>query len=260
MSVDWQLLESGARADEPTILLLPGGMCGAGSWAEVMAQPNLARMRLVAATLPGHAGAPPPADFTIENYAALTAGLAAQVNADVLVGFSMGACVALEMAISGLFRGPTVLLGVSLSAPDDPVSFRAIARLGDLLGTLPATALIKAARAMTQRIPLDARRRAELREDFSHNDPRHIRRSLREYLRWLTRDENRAQQLCATGRPTWIVHAERGDGGLTADERHTLEACPGCSVITLPGSVYLLPNLAAEAIAATIVEAAAFGV
>ena len=66
MSVDWQLRESGAVDAQRTVLLLPGGMCGAGSYAEVMGQPGLAGLRLVAATLPGHAGAPPPQDYSIE--------------------------------------------------------------------------------------------------------------------------------------------------------------------------------------------------
>jgi len=53
-AIDWQRRESGPRAAERTVLLLPGGMCAAGSWAEVMAQPALASMRLIAVTLPGH--------------------------------------------------------------------------------------------------------------------------------------------------------------------------------------------------------------
>src|SRR3954463_4226756 len=101
-------------------------MCSAGSFAELMAQPALAEMRLVAATLPGHAGAPPPDDYSIENYARLTSELATDVGADVVVGFSMGASVALEMIASGAFTGPAVLLGISLSAEDEAAFFRAI--------------------------------------------------------------------------------------------------------------------------------------
>ena len=62
MSVDWQLRESGPADAGHTVLLLPGGLCGAGSYAELMAQPALARTRLIAATLPGHASAPPSGD------------------------------------------------------------------------------------------------------------------------------------------------------------------------------------------------------
>src|SRR5919201_6535970 len=103
MDVDWELREAGPSDGEGTVLLLPGGMCSAGSYAEVMGEPALARMRLVAATLPGHAGAPPPDDYSIENYARLAAELAKSVGADVVAGFSMGGSVALEMVASGAF-------------------------------------------------------------------------------------------------------------------------------------------------------------
>src|SRR5258707_15521256 len=93
MEIDWKLREVGSLDAEHTVLLLPGGMCSAGSYAEVMAEPALAGLRLVAATLPGNAGAPPPEDYTIENYARLAAALAKQVSADVVVGVSMGASV-----------------------------------------------------------------------------------------------------------------------------------------------------------------------
>src|SRR4051812_16727953 len=136
--VAWELREAGPLDAEHTVLLLPGGMCSAASYAEVMAEPALARMRLVAATLPGHAGAPPPDDYTVENYGRLAADLATKVGADVVVGFSMGATVALEMIASGGFTGPTVLLGISLSAKDEPAFFRALVRLGGVLGALPA--------------------------------------------------------------------------------------------------------------------------
>src|SRR5437016_1256602 len=113
MSVDWQLRESGPVDAEHTVLLVPCGVSSRGAYAEVMAQPALAQLRLVAATLPGQAGAPPPADdYSVENFARLTAELATKVNADVVVGFSMGATVALEMVASGAFTGPTVLLGI----------------------------------------------------------------------------------------------------------------------------------------------------
>jgi hypothetical protein len=50
---DWKLREAGPAVAESTVLLLPGGMCSAGFYAEVMAEPALARTRLVASTLPG---------------------------------------------------------------------------------------------------------------------------------------------------------------------------------------------------------------
>src|SRR3954453_8196988 len=91
VAVDWQLRESGPTDARRTVLLLPGGMCSAGSYAELMAQPALAQTRLVAATLPGQAGAPSPDDYSVENYARQVTELATTVGADAVVGFSMGA-------------------------------------------------------------------------------------------------------------------------------------------------------------------------
>jgi pimeloyl-ACP methyl ester carboxylesterase len=256
VEVDWELREAGPVDAARTVLLLPGGMCSGGSYAEVMAEPALARMRLVAATLPGHAGAPPADDYSIENCARLTSELATKVGADVVVGFSMGASVALEMLASGGFTGPAVLLGISLSAEDEPAFFRAIVRLGSVLGGLPAAVLAKGAASMVKRTALPAERQSELREDFRNNVPQHVRQALREYLRWLHRHERPADRLCRAGVPTWIVHAEQGDGGLTDTERGTLEACPHAVLVTIPGAVFFLPNEAPERIADVILEAA----
>src|SRR3954454_21222199 len=256
MAVDWELREAGRADAKHTALLLPGGMCSAGSFAELMAEPALAEMRLVAVTLPGHAGASPPDDYSIENYARLTSELATKVGADVVVGFSMGASVALEMVVSDAFAGPAVLLGISLSTKDEPAFFRALVRLGAVLGGLPASVLAKGAASMVKRIPVTDDRRAELRADFRKNVPRYTQQGLREYVAWLGRGDRRAERLCQAGVPTWIVHAEKGDGGLTDAERQTLDGCEHVTLVTLPGHVFFLPNEAPGPIAAVIADAA----
>ncbi|WP_030274969.1 alpha/beta fold hydrolase [Streptomyces sp. NRRL B-24484] len=257
MGTEWQLRESGPAHAPSTVLLLPGGMCSAGSYAEVMAQPVLGQVRLVAATLPGHAGTVPLRDCSIESYARVTAELAAQVRADVVVGFSIGACVAAEMVTSGAFSGPVVLLGISLSSADEPAFFHAIVGLGRVLGGLPATFLAKGAASMLKRKPLTPERRAELQADLERNDPAGMRLILLDYARWLRRSDRRAARLGQTGVPAWIVHAEKGDGGLTAAERSTLEACANVRLVTIPGSVFLLPVEAPGPVTAVIGEAVA---
>src|SRR6476620_4953385 len=184
MDTEWEILESGPADAEQTVLLLPGGMCSARSYAEVMAEPTLAGTRLIAVTMPGHAGAPPPTDFSNEGYARITAELAKSAGVDLVVGFSMGAVVAYEMVVSRAFTGPVVLLGVSLSAPDEPGFFRAIIRLGSILGTLPAAVLKKGAAAMVKRAAVRPDRQAELRADFARNSTRDMRLGLQAYLRW----------------------------------------------------------------------------
>src|SRR5213076_1721759 len=147
----WELRESGPSDAERTVLLLPGGMCSAGSFAEVAAAYRRGRARLVAATLPGHAGTPPPPDYDIESYGGLASELAKDVGADVVLGFSMGASVAVEMVVSGGFAGPVVLLGVSLSSKDEQAFFRALIRSGSVLGSVPVTVLIKGTGPMVKR-------------------------------------------------------------------------------------------------------------
>ncbi|HVQ88383.1 MAG TPA: alpha/beta hydrolase [Actinomycetes bacterium] len=255
MDTNWEIVESGPDDAERTVLLLPGGMCSARSYAEVMAEPELAGARLVAVTMPGHAGAPAPDDFSIEEYARITAELAQSVGADVVVGFSMGATVAYEMVISGTFKGPVVLLGVSLSTSDEPAFFRAIIRLGAVLGTLPAAVLKKGATSMVKHSDVSPESQAQLRSDFARNNTNDMRLALLAYLRWLQRDDDPARRLCESGPPAWVVHAEKGDGALTQHERAVLEACPRVQVVTIPGKVSLLPNEVPARIAEVIVKA-----
>ena len=259
LSVDaaWETVESGPGDAERTVLLLPGGMCSARSYAELMAESTLAGVRLVAVTMPGHAGAPPPRDFSVEHYARVAAELAASIDADVVVGFSMGATVAYEMVVSGAFGGPVVLLGVSLSAADEPGFFRAIIRLGSILGTLPFAILKTGAASMAKHAAVPPACQVQLRADFARNDTRDMRHGLQAYLRWLRRDDDPARRLCDASTPAWVVHAEKGDGGLTPHERAVLEACPRVRVVTVPGQVFFLPNEVPEQIADVVAQALA---
>jgi pimeloyl-ACP methyl ester carboxylesterase len=258
MDMDWEMLESDAVDAERSVLLLPGGLMTARSYAEVMAQPSLAGIRLVAVTLPGNGGTPPPEDVSIENYAKLAAELAASIGCDVVVGFSTGATVAFEMAVSGAFTGPIVLLGPSLSSKDEPIFLHAINRLGFVLGRLPCAAMLKMIGMATRQAQVPATRRTELLADFRKNDPRVMRQGFRAYLKYIARrDPPPATRLCGVGVPAWVVHAEKGDGGLTDEERRTLEACPTTTVVTIPGTSYFIPNEKPERVATLLVEALA---
>ena len=251
----WELRETGPPDAEHTALLLPGGLCSAGSYAEVMAVPALGGIRLVAATLPGNAGAPPLDDCSIENYARVTTELAKQVRADLVVGYSNGASVAFEMVVSGRFTGAVVLLGISLSSKDESTFFRGLIQTGKVLGSMPTRVLANVAASMIKRTNLSAERKGELQADFHKNVPQDNIRALREYVAWLHRQQRPAERLCGAGVPTWIVHADKGDGGLTAEERTTLEACPHAHVVTIPGNLFFLPNEASQRVADVIVEA-----
>ncbi len=52
-----------------------------------------------------------------------------------------------------------------------------------------------------------------------------------------------------------MVHAEKGDGGLTDAERVTLRATPNVTLVTIPGSVFFLPDEAPQQTAAVIASA-----
>jgi pimeloyl-ACP methyl ester carboxylesterase len=232
-------------------------MCSARSYAEVMAEPVLADSRLIAVTMPGQAGAAAPKDFSPEGLAQVTAELAKSAGVDLVVGFSMGAVVAYEMVVSGAFAGPVVLLALSLSPTSEPRSFRALIRLCSILGTLPMAILKKGAGSLVKHAPVPAERRAVLQADFARNSTRDMRGGLQAYLRWLHRGDDRARRLCETNVPAWVVHAEKGDGGLTQHERAVLEACRDVRVVTIPGKVFFLPNEVPERIADAVVQALA---
>jgi hypothetical protein len=55
----------------------------------------------------------------------------------------MGANIALEMAGSGAFSGPLVLLAPSFSRPDEAIFLRVLDRLARVLGHLPFAAMLK---------------------------------------------------------------------------------------------------------------------
>ena len=93
---------------------------------------------------------------------------------------------------------------------------------------------------------------------FAETRGRVLRRGLRAYLEYLGRHESPADRLCAAGVPTWIVHAEKGDGGLTTQERRTLEACPRTNVITIPGTCYFLPDEEPQRVAEIIAKAVGY--
>src|SRR3954447_5507325 len=106
MRESWELLSAGPPDADRSVLLLPGGANAARSFNLVMAEPALSGVRLVATTLPGMAGAPVSEDMSIPALSHRAGELAKAHHCDVVVGFSHGATVALDMALSGHFKGP----------------------------------------------------------------------------------------------------------------------------------------------------------
>jgi pimeloyl-ACP methyl ester carboxylesterase len=257
LDVDWELRETGPAEARHGVLLLPGGACSAAFYNELTAEPALADLRLVAATLPGHAGTPAPSDLSTQNYGRLAAQLAAVKHCDTVLGFSMGSTVALEMATTAGFTGPLILTGASFSRKAESTMLEVLDALARVTGALPYAFMRSMFGPMLRQSRIPAQRQAELLAEFKRNQPKELRKLIRAYLRDLGREPLIGDRLRALDVPVWIVHADKGDGRLTTQERRSLEDCPNVSVVTIPGRSFFLPNEHPAQLAALIVEALA---
>jgi pimeloyl-ACP methyl ester carboxylesterase len=253
----WELLTAGPPDADRSVLLLPGGANAARSFDLVMADPALSGVRLVATTLPGMAGAPASEDMSIPALSRRAAELAEEHGCDVVVGFSHGATVALDMVLSGQFQGPAVLLGISLTTEDEAAFFRGVIRASQKVGRWPIAAMFRLMPLMARSAKTTEPHKKELIEDLKQNRARDALRACVEYLDYIAEDRDFAAELAAHDKPVWVVHAEKGDGGLTDAERATLQAAPQVTLVTIPGSVFLLPDEAPKETATAIASALA---
>lgn len=257
MLAAWETLVAGPADAKRSVLLLPGGACAARSFELVMAEPALSGVRLVATTLPGNAGAPPAEDVTVPALARRAGELAREHDCAVVAGFSLGATVALEMVLSGWFRGPVVLLGISLTTADESRFFRAVVRASQKVGMWPTAMLIRLMPAMARSAKTPQAHKNGLIEDLKRNRAADVVRVTGAYLDHIAAPRDPASELAALETPAWIVHAEKGDGGLTGAERATLESAPHVTVVTIPGAVFFLPDEAPRKTAEIIATALA---
>ncbi|MFD0569474.1 alpha/beta fold hydrolase [Kitasatospora gansuensis] len=257
----WDIRKAGPEDAGHRVLLLPGGLCTTEFYADVMAEPApAAGLGLVAVTLPGFGRTPPPEDLTIENYAALLGEFAAEAGCDVLVGHSLGANVAIEMAAAGVFRGPVVLLSPTFSRGDEAKFLGVLDRVGRVpgLGALAWAAMLKVLpRAMKRELP--PQRAEVLAADLGRNDPGFCRRSVRHYYEYLDRHGSLVARLCDSGVPVWVVRGDRDEIGLTEEERQGLLACPRVTLVTVPDAGHMALVEQPARIAEVIVEAAGAG-
>jgi len=252
----WERLIVGPLDADRSVLLLPGGANAARSFDLVMAEPALSGVRLVATTLPGMAGAPVSAEVSIPAVARRAGELARENACDVVVGFSYGATIALDMVLSGHFQGPVVLLGLALTTPDESTFFRYVVRVSQKVGRWPMAILFRLMPLMARSAKTSERHKKDLIEDFKQNRAGDAVRVCGEYLDYIAANRNFAAELAASGSPVWVVHAEeKGDGGLTDAERATLEAAANVTLVTIPGAVFLIPDEAPQRTAAVIADA-----
>jgi pimeloyl-ACP methyl ester carboxylesterase len=233
----WIIHESGPADAEHAVLMIPGGLCPWLFYEDVVAELRLrqASLRCLATTIPGHAGTSPPEDLGQEAYARSAGQLAKDLGCDIVIGHSMGANVAVEMAALGIFSGPMVLLSPAVSREDEASFFWRLDRIGRLpgLGILAWKAVTRIIpSAMKGFIPAEHRKAwtAELRK----NDWRFFRAAIRRYFEYLNAQSSLVTRLCASGVKAWVIFGGAKDTGLKDEERRGLEACPTTSLIDWP--------------------------
>ncbi len=254
----WVLHEFGPEDADHAVLLLPGALCTAKFYDDLLAEPSIsdAPIRFVATTLPGFGGTTPPDDLSVESYSKLASRLAADLRCDVVVGHSLGANVAIEMASAGEFSGPLVLLSPSFSRKDESMFPRALDRFSRVLGHLPYSLMLKiVGPAMKSSLP--PARREVLTDELKKNDPRFLRRQTHLYLSYLDRHGSLAQRFCDSGTRAWVVFGERDDVGITSEERELLEATPHVSLIEISDAGHFTLNQKPSEIAALVLDAVA---
>ena len=243
----WVVRAFGPEDAERTALFLPGALASHVFIEDVAAVPELGTARIVATTLPGYAGTAAPADDRIETYASQAGTLATTVGADIVVGHSLGANVAIEMAAARDFTGPVVLISPSFSRKDESIAPRVLDKLSRVLGPLPYSLALKMiGQAVKGGIP--PHRRAALAAELENNDPRFLRRATHSVMRYYDSHGNLVPRLCDSGSRAWVVFGEKDDVKLQAEERRHLEACPQVTLVTIQGTGHFSLNTHPERI------------
>ncbi|MCX5374035.1 alpha/beta hydrolase [Streptomyces sp. NBC_00015] len=255
MSERWEVREAGPADASHRVLMIPGALCTTAFYADLMAEPAMAGLGTIAATLPGFGRTEVPEDVSVEHYARLMADFAAEAGCDTVVGHSLGANVAIEMAAAGLFTGPVVLLSPAFSRGDEsrPLSvLNTVARVPGLGTAAWAGTLKRLPREMADELPPRARALAAVMGD---NDPAACRRIVRQYYAYLDRYPSLVPRLCEAGVPAWVVRGDRDEIGLTDAERRGLEACRNVRTVAVPDAGHFALVEQPARVAAVVLEA-----
>jgi pimeloyl-ACP methyl ester carboxylesterase len=262
-STTGKILRAGG-ADDPRyrVLCLPGGLCTAAFYDDLLATPALATggVRAFATTLPGFGGVSFPAGFdaSVEAHAAFAANLARELGCDAVVGHSFGANVAIEMAGGGYFDGHLILLAPTFSTEDEMKGLETFNRIGyvPVLRSLAAALLFRSFPKMLKGyVPDDSVDR--LAAEMASSDRSDIRTNLRRSYEHLYKHGTLAGRLCRSGVQAEVVFGEDDDVGLTPAERSALEACPTTRLHFVADCGHMLPNQKPEWVAELIVHTVA---
>ena len=235
----WVLREGGPADARASALLLPGAFCTAAFYDDLLADARLGEpgVRVVAATPPGFGGSLAPQDLSVEGYARITGELAAELASTVVVGHSYLANVAIEMAATGAFTGPIVLLSPCFSREDEEKGFRQIGRMSRVpgIGRLPWLLFPRIINSsMRGRLPTE--RHDELVNEMKSNDMKVWRRLVCQYFDYLDTHGSLTVRLCDSGVAAVVVRGDRDEIGLTDPERRSLDACPNVTMVSVSDS------------------------
>ncbi len=219
----WVLHESGPESADRIVLLLPGALCTAAFYNDLLAEPSMSKapIRFVATTVPGFGGTAPPADMS-------TSGRATRSSPEswpriLAATLSSAAASVPTRNRDGVrrSRGRLVLLSPSFSRSDESRVPRALDRLSRVLGHLPYSLMLKIiGPAMKSGLP--PTRREALIAELKKNDPHFVRRQTHLYLEYLDRHGSLAPRFADSGVPAWVVLRRSDDVGITNDERDVL--------------------------------------
>jgi pimeloyl-ACP methyl ester carboxylesterase len=123
-----------------------------------------------------------------------------------------------------------------------------------VLGSLPYAAMFKIiGPAMKSEIP--EARYETLVAEMKKNDPAFVRSQTELYFEYLDRHGSVAPRLCDSGVRAHVVYGEdKGEVGITDEERNLIEGCPTTTLETIPGAGHMTLTQKPERIAALIVE------
>jgi pimeloyl-ACP methyl ester carboxylesterase len=253
------LRTGGASNPRYRVLCLPGGLCTAAFYDDLLAAPTLAAggVQALATTLPGFGGIPFPSGFdaSVEAHAAHAGALARELGCDAVVGHSFGANVAIEMAAGGHFDGPLILLAPTFSAEDEMKGLETVNRIGyvPVVRSLVTAILFRSFPKMLKgHVPDDQVER--LADEMASSNPSDIRINLRRSYQHLYKHGTLAGRLCRSGVQAEVVFGEDDEVGLTPAERGTLESCPSTRLHYVPDCGHMLPNQKPELVARLIVD------
>jgi len=224
----------------PPVLLLHGlGSCGADWTPQVDALAP--HYRVVAVDLPGHGASPLPSGrLTIEDMAGAVAALASELDAAPahVVGLSLGACVAVRLALQApaRVRSLTLVNPFACVRPGGPGDVARLAQRLWLLATAPMPRL--AAHVARRLFPWPEQR--ALYDAAVSSLGATSRRGYAAAMRALARFDARGQ-LGAIRRPTLVVAGDRDTVVALGPKLRLGAAIPGARVVVVPGSGHATP-------------------